>query len=134
MAYEPPVAEVAMTDEHYKRVQQRIRREIRGSHTSSIWLAISLMVLGVFATLWIAVWSTNPGGAERGKLEVAAWGCLAVASLAGFVHYRVWKDARNRAQDVIDEMDTYCYRRAEDRPAPVPPPPPGAIGPRTLTR
>jgi len=34
--------DVAMTDEHYRRITGRIRREIKGTLTTSLWIAIAL--------------------------------------------------------------------------------------------
>ncbi len=114
MTYLTPQPQVAMSEQHYERIQERIRREVRGTHTSSIWLALGLAVAGVGATLLVTISSATLSAAAKGKLEVAAWACLVVTLIFMVFHFVMWHDAKNRADDVISEMDTYNYRRAED--------------------
>ncbi len=113
MPYETPTPGIAMTTQHYERIQARIRNEIRGTASSSIWLACALASLGVAAALWISALSTNPNASSRGKMEVAAWACVALTVVFALVHWKFWEDSSKRAEDVINEMDTYNYRRSD---------------------
>ena len=102
---------VAMTDGHYKRVQQRVRKEIKGTHTASIWVALALAAFGVLAALVITAAITEiPDAAKKGELEVAAWAAGGFVLAFVLVHVLTYRDAEDRADDVIAEMDTYCYR------------------------
>ncbi len=59
VTFEAHAVGVGMTEDHYEWVKTRMRGEIKGSHTSSIWLALALAALGIVATLgaWVAIGS-----------------------------------------------------------------------------
>lgn len=111
MTVEQHPLDVAMTDRHYKRVQDRVRKEIKGTHTASIWVALALAAFGVMATLIVtAAFAGITNATEKGKLETAAWAAGIVVAIFVVVHLVTRKEADVRAEDVIAEMDTYCYR------------------------
>jgi H+/gluconate symporter-like permease len=108
---EQPQLDVAMTDRHYKRVQERVRKEIKGTHTASIWIALALAAFGVMTTLIVtAAFTEITSATEKGKLETSAWAAVIVVVIFVVVHLVTRKDGDVQANDVIAEMDTYCYR------------------------
>lgn len=98
-----------MTDGHYKHIQKLIRRELGGRFESSIWFALMLAAVGVAATIAITVAATEiHNAARRGELETTAWGFLAISLLCASMHFfGSRKTGKQRANDLIEMMDTY---------------------------
>lgn len=101
-----------MSESQYERVQDRIKKEIRTGHGSSIWLAFAFAAFGIGSTILITVKSMGSLGAEtRGQLEVAGWASLAVIALCVFAHFMMRSRKKAIGDDICDEMDTACGRR-----------------------
>jgi hypothetical protein len=106
-----------MTDEHYKRITDRIRREIRGTLTTSLWIAIALSALTLGASLLITVQSASLSEGTQGEMELGYWVCFAFTGFCVFVHRVTGKDADARADDVLNEIETHLFRVPHDVPA-----------------
>jgi hypothetical protein len=112
VTFESHAVGVGMTEDHYAWIKARTRDEIKGSHTSSIWLALALATLGIVATLAVTITSATLTAATKGELEVAAWAGLLVTALLIVVHIVMWKGSDKRAAALIKEMDLHCFRVA----------------------
>jgi hypothetical protein len=121
-------AAFAMTDAHYKHIQKLIRRELGGRFESSIWFALMLAALGVAATIAITVLATEiNNAARRGELEATAWGFLAIALLCFSMHFfGSRKTGKQRANDLIEMMDTYNMEIEQHSQSPMRPVVPAA--------
>jgi hypothetical protein len=86
------VPDVAMTDEHYRRITERIRREIKGSLTISLWIAIALSAVTLGVSLVITVQSASLSEGVQGEMEVSYWACFGFAVFCCFVHRMTAKD------------------------------------------
>jgi len=103
-----------MTDAQYKRIQWRIRREMKGRFDSSGWFASAVGFLSVGATIVVTVEATSIAeAANKGKLETAAWACGLITLICLVVHFVKRADAGGRADDIIEEMDTYNIEVAQ---------------------
>lgn len=97
-----------MTDAHYKRIQSRIRREMKGRFDSSAWFASAVAFLSIGATILVTVEATSiTEAANKGKLETAAWACFFATCICLAVHFAKRAESDRRANDIIAEMDTY---------------------------
>lgn len=110
---EVPVMGVAMTNEHYSWVKRQIRAEVRGAHTSSVWMALALSMLTVVGALLIVVTSTpDLSAATKHGYEEAAWFLGVIALIFVVFHVVMRKDAGKRAEELIVEMDLHTHRVA----------------------
>jgi uncharacterized BrkB/YihY/UPF0761 family membrane protein len=100
-----------MTDEHYVHIKARIRDEISGRFSSSIWFALGLAVLTAGISLLVAVEATpTMAAATKGKFEVAIWACGVLLLFCMLVHCLTQKDGEKRADLLIQEMDMHVLR------------------------
>ena len=113
MEVELNVPEVALTTAQYERMKQRIKREMKGTLTTSFWITLGLSALAVGASLAITVNSVKLGEATRGQFEVGYWACFAFAAFCTLMHFIYYKDASQRAEDLIEEIETNLIRAPE---------------------
>jgi hypothetical protein len=117
--------DLAMTDEYYDRIKTRIRREIKGTLATSFWITLGLTALVLAVTLIITVQSATLKEGPQGEMELGYWICLGFAVFCFVLHWRFEKNGDERADDVIDELDTHLIRlphaeAARDQAAPAP--------------
>jgi hypothetical protein len=99
-----PVA-VAMTSESFAHTKEAIK-QLPGGFESSIWFALMLAALGSAATMLVTVLGTEiPDAANKGKMETAAWFCLAFAGFCLFTHVKQRRSGDRRARDVIQALE-----------------------------
>jgi hypothetical protein len=110
MHVEQEMPAVGMTDAKLERIKKRIRREINVAWTTSFWVALALAIVAVGGSLVITVQSATLSTNRTGELEVAYWACFAVGVILIGVHLRTSTDAKDRAEDVIDELETDLVR------------------------
>ncbi len=98
-----------MTDAHYKHIQKLIKRELSERFESSIWFALMLAAIGIAATVGVTVLAADiHNAAHRGMLEEAGWFFLGIGLLCGGFHFfGSRKTGEQRANDLIEMMDTY---------------------------
>jgi hypothetical protein len=102
-----------MTDEAYEHIKARIRAEISGRFTSSIWVALGLAFFAAGVSILVAIGSASSAmsAATKGKFEVATWGCGVFVLFCVLVHCLTQKDGNKRANLVIQEMDMHVRHR-----------------------
>lgn len=99
---------IAMTDAHYGRIQSRIKKEMKGRFDSSGWFAVAVAAFSVGATILVTVVATPiSDAATKAKLETTGWACAFITVVCLAVHFAKRRDAERRAEDIINEMDTY---------------------------
>jgi len=100
---------VAMTDAHYARIKKRIRREVEGTLTTSIWVSIALASLTLAGSLLITLNSAELSDTAAAKFEVGWLACLGFGLFCFFVHFKTREPATARADDLIDEIETNLF-------------------------
>jgi hypothetical protein len=89
---------------------------MKGRFDSSGWFASAVGFVGVGATILTTIEATSiTEAANKGKLETAAWACLLITVICLVVHFVKRADASRRADDIIEEMDTYNIQVAQHR-------------------
>jgi hypothetical protein len=115
MTFEQPTPTIAMSREHYQRIEGKIRSGMDTSSKMSTWLGFAMMVGGIAATLWVAILTatvaTTPD--TKGKLEVAAWVAVALFIALLVMHFVKRSQQLALGEDIIKEMDTYSYHAVE---------------------
>jgi hypothetical protein len=102
------VASVAMTKTHRGRLERRIRSEIRGTHQASLWVALSFGFAGVAGTLLVPAFTAiGLVSGSREGVEVAGWAAAFLAVFCIFVHFMTRQSADKRADDFLDEVNSY---------------------------
>lgn len=102
-----------MTERHYSWVKDKIRTEVRGTHGSSIWAALSLSMVGVLAALVIVITSTpRLGAGTKAGYREAAWFIGIIALTFLMFHVVIRRGANDRAEELIAEMDLHVTHRA----------------------
>lgn len=114
MEVELNVPEVALTTASYERMKERIRREMKGTLTTSFWITLAVAALGVGASLLITVNSVELGESTEGQFEVGYWACFVFAAFCGVMHFIYFKDASERAEDLIQEIETSIIHTPQD--------------------
>jgi uncharacterized membrane protein len=104
---------VAMSESHYRRIQDRIRRSA-GSHSASIWLALALAFFGVATTVWITVFTVTLLPNAKGQMETTGWACIVLIAVCVAAHFTTFRERRSTADDICYEMDTYCQRTSRE--------------------
>jgi hypothetical protein len=105
---------IAMTEGHYRRIQSRIKREMRGRFDSSGWFAVAVAFFSIGATILVTIEATAiSNAATKGKLETVGWACVLITACCLAVHLSKRRDADRRAEDIIEEMDTYNIQVSE---------------------
>lgn len=107
---EKKVPNVALTDAHYERIKERIRREIKGTLTTSFWITLALTAAALGGSFVITVNSVRLGEATCGQFELAYWICFAFALFCVAMHLVYHRGADKRADDVIDELEANIFR------------------------
>lgn len=115
--------DLAMTEGHYERIKTRIRREIKGTLATSFWITLGLTAVVLAVTLIITVQSTTLKEGPQGEMELGYWICFGFAAFCFALHWRFEKNGDERADDVINELDTHLIplphaEAARDTPIP----------------
>jgi ABC-type branched-subunit amino acid transport system permease subunit len=115
-----------MTDEHYKRIKIRIKREIAGTLATSFWITLALSAVLLAVSLIITVHSATLNEGTQGEMELGYWVCFGFAAFCVVMHLKFEKTGSERAADVINELDTHLIKipHAEPVAPPVPQPKP----------
>ena len=128
---------VGMTTEEYQWLRSTIKKTVTANYTSSIWVALGLTAAGVFAALWIAVFSTDMPAATRGEFETAAWGFAGVGVIFFVVHWLRWRESSTKADELLAQIQM-MVQMVDVQPEPLrvpaaPASPSPSIGPTGVT-
>lgn len=100
---------VGMTTDHYEMIKTRIRKEVRASRATSIWVALAFAFGAVFASIALALATTHLSHATNGELRVALVACGLIMFLCVVFHCVRYRDAGDRANELCDEMDLHKF-------------------------